>query len=58
MTSEEKLEFLKNAGVTVLGDFVLEKTVERLLFVILRLKKEDCYNPYGEATLYDTANIG
>ena len=30
----------------------------RLLFVILRLKKEDCYNPYGEATLYDTANIG
>ena len=28
MTNEEKLEFLKNAGVTVLGDFVLEKTVE------------------------------
>ena len=34
MTSEEKLEFLKNAGVTVLGDFVLEKTVENEFGVI------------------------
>ena len=28
MTNEEKLEFLKNAGVTVLGDLVFEKNVE------------------------------
>ena len=34
MTNEEKLEFLKNAGVTVLGDFVLEKTVENEFGVI------------------------
>ena len=34
MTNEEKLEFLKNAGVTVLGDFVLEKTVENECGVI------------------------
>lgn len=34
MTNEEKLEFLKNAGVTVLGDLVLEKTVENEFGVI------------------------
>lgn len=34
MTNEEKLEFLKNAGVAVLGDFVLEKTVENEFGVI------------------------
>ena len=34
MTNEEKLEFLKNAGVTVLGDFVLEKRVENEFGVI------------------------
>lgn len=34
MTNEEKLEFLKNAGVTVLGDFVLEKSVENEFGVI------------------------
>ena len=34
MTNEEKLEFLKNAGVTVLGDFVVEKTVENEFGVI------------------------
>lgn len=34
MTNEEKLEFLKNAGVTVLGDFVLEKMVENEFGVI------------------------
>ena len=28
MTNEEKLEFLKNAGVTVLGDLVFDKNVE------------------------------
>ena len=28
MTNEEKLEFLKNAGVAVLGDLVFEKNVE------------------------------
>ena len=28
MTNEEKLALLKNAGVTVLGDFVVEKKVE------------------------------
>ena len=34
MTNEEKLALLKNAGVTVLGDFVLEKTVENEFGVI------------------------
>ena len=34
MTNEEKLEFLKNAGVAVLGDFVLEKRVENEFGVI------------------------
>lgn len=34
MTNEEKLEFLKKAGVTVLGDLVLEKTVENEFGVI------------------------
>lgn len=34
MTNEEKLEFLKNAGVAVLGDFVLEKSVENEFGVI------------------------
>lgn len=40
--------------------FVLLTEVLANSFVVcnIAIEKEDCYNPYGEATLYDTANIG
>ena len=48
--------------IFVMSPFVFVLPTEILVnsFVVcnIAIEKEDYFNPYGEATLYDTANIG
>lgn len=48
--------------IFVMSPFVFVLPTEILVnsFVVcnIAIEKDDYFNPYGEATLYDTANIG